>query len=158
MDLLEIWVCLSLTSPFAHKEIIMDLKEILENSTYKILNGIYCVAKVDSAFKCDDIFMVSRDFTESTAIYKMGTAYGGIIEEKKNYKLIAMNVAVPFYAPGFIATISQSLARKSIPLLVVSTYSRDYFIVSTVNLEEAIIEIERLGIKQSKDRWTNVQP
>lgn len=80
----------------------------------------------------------------------MGTAYKGIIDEKKNYKLIAVNVAVPFCAPGFIATISQQLAKKNISVLVVSTYSRDYFIVSTVNLNDSIIEMNKLGMKESK--------
>lgn len=128
----------------------MELKDILCNSSYEILPGIYNVAKVNSDFKCDNIFMVTRDSLECTAIYKMGTAYKGIIEEKKHYNLIAVNVSVPFYAPGFIATISGQLSKKNISVLVVSTYSRDYFIVSTVNLDEAIIEIEKLGIKRRK--------
>lgn len=128
----------------------MELKKIICNSTYEVLSGIYSIAKVNSDFKCNDIFMVSRDSLECTAIYKMGTALKGIIEEKRNYKLIAVNVAVPFYAPGFIATISQQLAQKNISVLVVSTYSRDYFIVSTVNLDETVIEIEKLGIKRQR--------
>ena len=126
----------------------MEIKEIMSNSTYEVLPGTYSVAKVNSDFKCDDIFMVTRDSLEYTAIYRMGTAYKGIIDEKKNYKLIAVNVAVPFYAPGFIATISRKLAKKNISVLVVSTYSRDYFIVSTVNLSDSIIEMNKLGMRE----------
>lgn len=128
----------------------MEIKEIMSHSTYEVLSGIYSVAKVNSDFKCDDIFMVTRDSVECTAIYRMGTAYKGIIDEKKNYKLIGVNVAVPFYAPGFIATISQQLAKKNISVLVVSTYSRDYFVVSTANLSNSIIEMNKLGMKESK--------
>ena len=82
--------------------------------------------------------------------YIQGTAQTGVIEAKNNYKLIAINVAVPFYSPGFIATISNSLAQNCIPVLVVSTYSKDYFIVQEKDYWGAIYELKKLGIKESK--------
>lgn len=126
----------------------MNLNEILSSSTYNLLPDLYSVAKIDSDFKCSDIFMVSRDDIEATAIYKEGTASKGIKEEKTGYRLIGINVAIPFYSPGFIATITQRLASKLISVLVVSTYSRDYFIVSSTNINQAIAELKNLGIKE----------
>jgi len=128
----------------------MLLKEVLCNSTYSILEGLYSVAKIQKNFSCTEIFMVSLDSLEATAIYKEGTAQAGVIEEKKGYKLIGINVAVPFYSPGFIATISKSLAERNISVLVVSTYSRDYFIVSEKDVPDALCELRKLGIKESK--------
>lgn len=126
----------------------MDLQQIIKHSTYSILPDLYSIAQVDSEFQSDGVFMLSQDDIESTAIYKAGTAYKGIIEEKKDYRLIAVNVAIPFYAPGFIASISQCIANKNISVLVVSTYSRDYFIVASKDLKTAIYEMEILGIKE----------
>lgn len=129
----------------------MNLKEILENSTYTIFPDMYSVAKVSSEFECKNVFTISKDSLETTAIYKMGTASTGIIEEKQNYKLIAVNVAVPFYAPGFIATISSSMADRGIAVLVVSTYSRDYFIVASKDIRVAMCEMEKIGLKELKE-------
>ena len=106
----------------------MQLNKILYNSTYEVVDGLYSVAKIEKNFQCSEIFMVS----------------------KNNYKLIAINVAVPFYSPGFIATISNSLAQNCIPVLVVSTYSKDYFIVQEKDYWGAIYELKKLGIKESR--------
>lgn len=126
----------------------MNLTEILDHSTYKLLPDLYSIAKINSDFEISDAFMISQDDAEVTAIYKEGVVFGGVIEEKKHYRLIAVNVAIPFYSPGFIATITQALAAKSISVLVVSTYSRDYFIVSSKDICQAIDEIRKLGIKE----------
>ena len=128
----------------------MQLNKILYNSTYEVVDGLYSVAKIEKNFQCSEIYMVSFDNSEATAIYKQGTAQTGVIEAKNNYKLIAINVAVPFYSPGFIATISNSLAQNCIPVLVVSTYSKDYFIVQEKDYWGAIYELKKLGIKESK--------
>ena len=128
----------------------MELDEILRNSTYEISEGIYNVAKVNQNFKSSNIFMVSSDSLETTAIYQKGTAIQGVLEEKENYKLIAINVAVPFNAPGFIATISERIAKKGISVLVVSTYSRDYFLVTDNYLSKIVDELKNLGLKAAR--------
>lgn len=128
----------------------MNLTEILNHSTYRVLPDLYSIAKINSDFATDKAFMVSQDEVETTAIYKEGVARKGIIEEKKDYRLIAMNVAIPFYSPGFIASIAQALAAKRISVLVVSTYSRDYFIVSSKDISQTIDEIHKLGIREQR--------
>lgn len=126
----------------------MSLEEIIYNSTFKVLPDSYCVAKINADFESSGIFMVSLDDIEATAIYKEGTAKKGVFEEKSGYRLIAVDVAIPFYAPGFIASITQRLGEKSISVLVVSTYSRDYFIVASKHIHQAINELQSLGIKE----------
>lgn len=129
--------------------IIMLLSEVLHASTYDVLDGVYSVAKVQQNFTCPEIFMLSFDSLEATAIYKEGGTPIGVIEQKTGYKLIGINVAVPFYSPGFIAAISGRLAKEGIPVLVVSTYSKDYFIVSRNDLPNALYELKRLGIREN---------
>lgn len=129
----------------------MELREVLQKSTFIVSKNLYSVAQVTE--KCDfsKCFLVSRDEIETTVIYNQSIPLCGILEEKRNYTRIGINVAIPFYAPGFIATIGQCLAKLNIPILVVSTYSRDYFFVTSSNLETTIITLKTLGLQQLDD-------
>lgn len=127
----------------------MELDDVLKNSTYHISDGLYSVAKVEKSFKYDDCFLVTRDEIETTAIYEQSKHHEGIIEEKRDYLLIGINVAVPFYAPGFIARISSAFANIGISVLVISTYSRDYFMVSSQNADAVEAILNGLGIKEA---------
>ena len=126
----------------------MELHDVLNNSTYCVSRGLYSVAKVDQSFSCKGCFLVTCDELETTAIFEQSQFHDGIIEEKRNYVLIGINVAIPFYAPGFIATISAALAKEGISILVVSTYSRDYFLVSNQDLHLTKRVLNQLGLMQ----------
>ena len=129
----------------------MELREILQNSKFIVSENLYSVAQVTEECDFTKCFLVSRDEIEITVIYKQNISIGGVLEEKRNYVLIGINVAVPFYAAGFIATIGQCLAKQNIPILVVSTYSRDYFLVSNSDLKNTIITLKTLGLEQLND-------
>ncbi|MFN8553807.1 MAG: ACT domain-containing protein [Candidatus Obscuribacterales bacterium] len=61
-----------------------------------------------------------------------------LIERNKDvYKLIALNVSVPFYSVGFIATVCDALASAGMNVLVVSTFSRDYIMVRVDLIERS---------------------
>lgn len=124
----------------------MGLQDVLNNSTYCVSRRLYSVAKVNQSFPCQGCFLYTRDEIEITAIYEQSQVHDGIIEEKRDYALIGINVSVPFYAPGFIAAISTALARENISILVVSTYSRDYFLVSKHDLFLAKRILNQLGL------------
>lgn len=126
----------------------MQLSEIFNNSTYKVDKREYCIAKVDSSYNDGDCFMVTKDELETTIICENSLLKDGYIEARRNYRLIALNVAIPFDSPGFIAAISGKMALKGIPVLVLSTYSRDYFLIQDRMLREAIWILDELGIKR----------
>lgn len=126
----------------------MQLNEIFSSSTYRIDKKNYCIAKVSSSYDVHDCFMVTKDELETTIICENALLKRGYIDVKRDYRLIALNVAIPFYSPGFIATISGKMALKAIPVLVISTYSRDYFLIQNEMIHEAILVLEELGIKQ----------
>ena len=71
------------------------------------------------------------------------------MEIKKDYHLIGINVACPFYSPGFIAAISGKMALRDIPVLVVSTFSKDYFIIQGKDMDNAVLVLADLGIKRN---------
>ena len=126
----------------------MTLEEVLNNSTYQVSKELYNVAKVNPHFQQRDYFLMAHDELETTIIYRQSVHPIGILEEKKNYVLIGINVAVPFYAPGFIASISSAFGNQGISVLVVSTYSRDYFLVSDKYADAVESVLDRLGIKR----------
>lgn len=126
----------------------MSLDDVLKNSSYNILEGLYSMAKVGKSFNYDDCFLITRDEIESTVIYEQSKHCEGIIEEKRDYLLIGINVAVPFNSPGFIAKISSAFASRGISVLVISTYSRDYFMVNNQFTKEVNIILDELGIKK----------
>ena len=127
----------------------MTLEEVLKNSTYQVSNELYNVAKVNPSFQQRDYFLMTQDEIETTIIYKQSVHPVGILEEKRNYVLIGINVAVPFYAPGFIASISSAFGNQGISVLVVSTYSRDYFLVSNKYANTVETVLGHLGIKRT---------
>lgn len=129
----------------------MTLEEILGGSTYQVSKGWFSVAKVDSTCPVEKCFLVTKDEIETTAVYNQEQSINGILEEKRDYVLIAINVALPFYAPGFIAAISSAFAEKGISVLVVSTYSRDYFMVHKSNKDVAVSILDGLHLCQKKD-------
>lgn len=128
----------------------MKVQDVLQKSTYKIELGRYCVAKVaeTDSINYANCFMVSKDKLETTVICKEELMQGLYLEIKKDYHLIAINVAYPFYSPGFIATISGEMALRNIPVLVVSTFSRDYFLIQGRDIDNAVLALDNLGIKR----------
>lgn len=127
----------------------MNLNKIIRNSTYSVSKDLYSIAKVSKRNETDNYFFISVDEIEITVIYNQRNKIKNILDEKNNYKLIGINVAIPFYSPGFIAKITKNLAKHSISVLVVSTFSRDYFIVHKSDLKQAIKVLNKLGIKQT---------
>ncbi len=58
---------------------------------------------------------------------------------------ISLNVHSSLYAIGFLARISERLARASMSINIVSAYHRDYVFVPTSRAEEAVSELKKLA-------------
>ncbi len=127
-----------------------DIKEIIKNSTYKIEDGNFVYAKISKP-PSGDHFLVAKDSDEITVVTKEEKLSGlQIIEKnKERYKLIALNVSVPFYSVGFIATVTSAIARGGMNVLVVSTYSKDYILVKQENIEKTEQVLRKLGFKKA---------
>lgn len=126
------------------------LQEIINSSTFEVQEGTYVYCKVASKPQSDH-FMVSQDkdeITVVTTVDKLGEL--DLIERnKENYKLIALNVSVPFYAIGFLAAVSSAIAKTGMNILIVSTYTKDYILVKEQNLKKAQKALFELGFKIS---------
>jgi len=127
-----------------------EAMEVISKSTFEIHKGNFVYAKVNSISSIDEHFLVTRDADEITVVTseKNVAALDLIERNKDDYRLIALNVSVPFYSVGFLATISDALANKGMNILVVSTYSKDYLLVKADLVKIAEGTLLMLGFKQ----------
>lgn len=129
-----------------------ELKKIINQSSFKVEDGVYIYVQVKSVPKVGEHFMVAKDKDEITVVTtedKLGSL--DLIERNKdNYKLIALNVSVPFYSVGFLATISGAIANENMNILIISTYSKDYIMVKEDKLVEARNVLLSLGFQEVK--------
>lgn len=122
------------------------LQEIINQSAFEVQEGIYIYCKVSSK-PAGDHFMVSQDNNETTVVTTSDrlNELDLIERNKENYKLIALNVSVPFYSVGFLAAVSNAIAKEGMNILIISTYSKDYILVKEQNLTKAKETLLSLG-------------
>lgn len=127
-----------------------EAMEVISNSTFEMQPGIFVYAMVHSMPRDDVHFLVTKDDDEITVVTRAEYLKKlEVIERNKDdYCLIALNVSVPFYSVGFLATVSAAFAEKGHNILIVSTYSKDYIMVRNdlrKNAEEILLS---LGMKR----------
>ncbi len=124
--------------------------DVIEQSTYSVHDGTYIYAKVATAPSAAHHFMVTQDADEITVVTRselLGSL--DLLERNKDdYLLIAMNVSVPFYSVGFLATVSDAFAQRDLNILIVSTYSKDYLLVRADLIAVAEELLLALGFKK----------
>lgn len=127
-----------------------ELHEIIKSSNFTVYPGSYIYAKVDGAPSLQDAFMLSRDNDETTAVFEVSKIENfTIIEQNKDLrKLIEVTVSVPFYAVGFLAAITEAISAKGCNNLIVSTYSKDYVLVTEAQFEKARQALVDMGFKE----------
>ncbi len=127
-----------------------SIEDIIRQSTFKVENGIFVYSKVNTLPKTGNHFLVSQDKDEITVVtLEENLGDLDLIERnKEDYKLIALNVSVPFYAVGFLATVSNAISKRGMNILIVSTYSKDYILIKKEKLEDARKALIDLGFKE----------
>ncbi len=127
-----------------------EIKNIIKESTFHVEEGRFVYAKVGDTPDSTDYFMVTHDNDEITVVTEekhLDTI--DIIERNKDdYKLIALNVSIPFYSVGFLAVVSEAIAKGGMNILIVSTYSKDYIMVKDDRLKDAISVLIGLGFSE----------
>src|SRR5712692_3011729 len=118
----------------------------IRKSTIRQVPGRFIVAKTSGPYRNDNAFMISRDSLETTVVlaekYLRGQEFEAI---ERWFILIQVDPAVPFQAPGFIATMASALARGKINIFPVSTFSRDYLLIHEEDANLAMSILKDLG-------------
>ena len=124
-----------------------ELRKIIKASTFDIQNGRYAYVKVKSAPSLGDHFLITQDADEITVVTREENLYQlDVVEKNKDfYALIALNVSVPFYSVGFLATVSDAIAKEGMNILIVSSYSKDYILVKEYFRDKAAAVLLGLG-------------
>lgn len=125
------------------------IDEIIKQSSFSFHAGRYIYAKASKAPPVGNHFLVSKDKDEVTVVTKEENLKElELIEKNKDfYSLIELKVSVPFYAVGFLATVSEAIAKEGMNILIVSTYSKDYILVREGHINKAIKILLSLGFK-----------
>lgn len=130
-------------------------REMIAQSTFAIMEGDYVYAQVKSCPPdIGEHFMVTRDADEITVVTtteKLLLLADIVIEcNRDDYKLLALNVSVPFYSVGFLAAVGDAFAREGLNILFVSTYSKDYLMVRADLQDKAREILLQLGFQENK--------
>ena len=129
-----------------------DTNEVIRNSKACVLRGRYAYLKTDAVVDPTRHFLVARDEEETTVVTEEAnvgsTSYAA---EEKWFRLIEIRVALPFLAPGFIAAVTRAIADRGLNVLVVSTFSKDYFLVRDEAIEAAASALRELGFSLSME-------
>lgn len=126
------------------------IDDIIKQSSFIVHEGKYIYAKVSKAPPVGNHFLVSKDKDEITVVTKKENLKKlNLIEKNKDfYTLIELKVSIPFYSVGFLATVSDAIAKEGMNILIVSTYSKDYILVKEEYAEKATKVLLSLGFKE----------
>lgn len=127
-----------------------EIKKIIEQSTFEVRPGRYVYIKAESLPSTGNHFMVSVDSDEITVVTREENlgAIGVIEKNKDSWVLISLNVSIPFYSIGFLATVSNAIASERMNVLIVSTYSKDYILVRADLANKARETLLALGFSE----------
>ena len=131
-------------------ELTPELKKIMRESTFQVIEGTFVYAKV-SKVPDGRHFMITQDKDEITVVTEENklSELDAIEKNKDERRLIALHVPVPFYSVGFLATISGAIAEAGMNVLIVSTYSKDYIMVKKDLLPKAKQILLSLDFRES---------
>lgn len=133
---------------------ITDLKELLKNMKPELKEGEYYIATVDEsqlmilAGYIGYIVCVYREDEGLTIVFpeELKEVVEGMTNEKiaGPFAMITLNVYSDLMAVGFLAKITDSLAKKKISVNAFSAYHHDHLFVPYERRKDAIKVLERL--------------
>jgi hypothetical protein len=124
--------------------------QVIRQSSFQILDGKYIYCKVKSFPKGRHHFLLTCDDEEITIVTteERLDELSLIERNKDSYRLIALNVKVPFYSVGFLATVSDAFASRGMNVLLVSTFSKDYLLIKEDLIDTAKTVLMELGFRR----------
>lgn len=127
-----------------------EIEKIIKESQFRIEEGRFVYAKVLEVANLGNHFMISKDADEITVVTKEENISELAVKErnKDSYRLIALNISIPFYSVGFLAAVSQAIAKESMDILIISTYSKDYILIKDDRLNDVKLVLLNLGFKE----------
>ncbi|MCX6749934.1 MAG: ACT domain-containing protein [Candidatus Pacearchaeota archaeon] len=124
----------------------MKINENNNKMKIEVKKQDYAIVKSRSSYQ--DVFANIVDGNEITVIIEQDKIKSkDIINIEKDWKIIKFDDVLDFNLVGFIAKISNALAKEKISIFVLSSYSTDYILIKKDNLEKALKVLSNLGFK-----------
>lgn len=122
-----------------------DLENIIKNSPVFVRPELYAVAKL-SDYPEVNAFCIARDDDEiSIIIEESRLSLVQYTDVQSGFRLLEVRPALPFFALGFLAKITNTIAQKGLNVLAVSTFSKDYVLVRDEGLNMALEGLAGVG-------------
>ncbi len=122
------------------------LHNVIRSSQAVVRSGRYAYLKTQTPPTLGNHFLVAQDQDEVTVVTEeANVAQSSFEEDVKWFKLIEVQVSQPFVVQGFIASIARAIAQEKLNILVVSTFSKDYFLIREQSIDIAVTALRNLG-------------
>lgn len=121
-------------------------KSFFKTLKIKVMEGDYSIIKSKKFYpeafaniKASDYYTV---MIENSKLNKKD-----VIDLARSFKIIQFETIIPINLIGFIAEIANTLAKKNISILLLSSYSTDHIIVMKKDLKKTVETLNEMGIK-----------
>ncbi|MFO7835208.1 MAG: ACT domain-containing protein [Candidatus Thorarchaeota archaeon] len=122
-----------------------ELNQYIKGGQALVWPKKYAVVKSEEPVQ--DCFAVVQDQTEITLVLEEENLDNvPVIEVEKGWRIITFDMVLPFGVVGFLAHITQALAKARLPIFTLSAYSTDHILVKEENLVRASQVLESLGL------------
>ena len=127
--------------------------DVIRASWFTLDDVAYAYARVREVRHPERHLMVIRDADEITVVtaFENLGSLGDHDANAERWRLINLRCGKPFYCVGFIAAISDALAREGIDLVIASAFTNDLVLVMEKDLERGVAALERAGFARRPD-------
>ncbi|MFH1589734.1 MAG: ACT domain-containing protein [archaeon] len=122
----------------------MKLEDYFKNSKVIVWKENFAVVKSKKSYP--EAFANIIDKNETTVVIEENKVNkNDIIEIERNWKILTFDMVLPFELVGFIAKISEILAKENISIFVISAYSTDHILIKKKDLEKTKEKLKSIG-------------
>jgi uncharacterized protein len=115
-----------------------------EKIRIKLWDETFSIAKAKKAVP--KAFAVIKDNNETTVVIKTSQVKNKeFLQIENGWKLITFDTVFSFSTIGFIAKISQALAKAKISIFVISSFSTDHILVKETDFPKTLLTLKKLG-------------
>lgn len=126
----------------------MKPEDYLINAKAYFWKESFAIIKTDQRYQ--DAFAVITDKDETTVIIDQNKLQKNLLNESEtNWKILTLDIIFPMDTVGILSRISGCLAENEIPVMAISAYLRDHFLIREKDVEKAIYVLKHIGISVS---------
>jgi hypothetical protein len=123
----------------------MKLDDAFKDAKAYVRPEVFAVAQVTRPLA--GAFATIVDDREITVVLDQGLLeLDGVVKMERDWRLITLDVVLPFEVVGVTARIATALAVAGVSLLPLAAFSRDHFLVRERDLDRALKALRGLGI------------